>query len=273
MARLTRVNRGNSHSYRLDGRTVPGVTSIIGQLDKPALVNWAAKEVADFAVRDWARLSEIDAPARYEALKSAHRSKNRKAQIRGTRIHALGERLARGETVEAAAELRPQVEGYARLLDMWEVETVATECPVASTAYRYGGTFDALFQVPKLGRVLADIKTGKAVYDTTALQLAAYRHADLVLTPEVGPPGPRGGRPKTTWVEEPMPDVDMCAVVHIRDDGIVELVPIEADLEVHRAFLYLVGLWNVWHERVDWSARDRETFAPVVGEPLHLEAS
>ena len=35
---FTRKNHGDNHSYYLDGVKIPGVTSIIGVLDKPALV-------------------------------------------------------------------------------------------------------------------------------------------------------------------------------------------------------------------------------------------
>src|SRR5690606_13549775 len=37
-----------SHRYRLDGEWVPGVTTILGVLNKPALPKWSAKAVAEY---------------------------------------------------------------------------------------------------------------------------------------------------------------------------------------------------------------------------------
>ena len=37
-----------AHRYRLDGKAVPGVTTILGVLDKPALPKWAAGAVAEY---------------------------------------------------------------------------------------------------------------------------------------------------------------------------------------------------------------------------------
>ena len=49
--KLTRRNYGKGHSYYLDGEKIPGVTSVLGDgLAKPALINWAAKTVAGYAV-------------------------------------------------------------------------------------------------------------------------------------------------------------------------------------------------------------------------------
>ena len=56
-SRLQRRNYGNGHGYQLDGRKVPGVTSITGKLDKPALIGWAARTAAGYAVDHWDELS------------------------------------------------------------------------------------------------------------------------------------------------------------------------------------------------------------------------
>ena len=37
-----------SHRYKLDGQWVPGVTTILGVLDKPAIPKWAASQVAEY---------------------------------------------------------------------------------------------------------------------------------------------------------------------------------------------------------------------------------
>ena len=53
MSRPTTSTRGlkfydASHRYKLDGEWVPGVTTILGVLNKPALTKWAASQVAEY---------------------------------------------------------------------------------------------------------------------------------------------------------------------------------------------------------------------------------
>jgi hypothetical protein len=123
------------------------------------------------------------------------------------------------------------VEAYARFLDRWDVEVIATETPVAHTGWGYAGTADAWANVgrgPLAGaRVLLDIKTGKRVYDETVLQLTGYRYCDLW-----HPNGPES--------EEPLPPVDAVVVAHVLTDD-VEVLPVDADEPAWRQFQYLLA--------------------------------
>ena len=267
--RFQRRNHGGGHSYSLDGQRVPGVTTILGTLNKDALVGWAAKQSAAYAVENWDRLSRIDVLTRATEIERARFATNRKATTKGNRIHALGDELAHGRAVDVPVEIQPQVEAYAKFLDMWDLETIATETPVCHSGYQYAGTFDLIARSDKLGTVLCDIKTGKGVYSETALQLAAYRYADLRLEQAVEV-GPRGGR-KVSWVERPAIEVDHAVVFHVTDDA-VELVPLVTTPSVFTSFLYLLEVYVTWIERTNWKNKDDEKFAPVVGNALWPES-
>ena len=268
MTRFERKKAGSGHRYTLDGFEIPGVTTIIGTLDKPALINWAADQSATYAVENWARLSEIPLIERHKQIKNARNQRNREAIVKGNRIHALAEKLQKGLEVEVPAAIEPQVEAVARFMDDWEIQTIHTETPVCNTDYRYGGTLDTISTAPRLGTVLLDWKTGKGVYDETALQLAAYQHADLALAArEVV--GPRGGR-KTVYDEISMPPVDGCYVAHVLADAI-ELHPVTTDDQVFRAFQHLRMVYAMWIERVGWKYRDTPTYAPTIHKPIYLE--
>ena len=267
--RFQRRNHGGGHSYSLDGQRVPGVTTILGTLNKDALVGWAAKQSAAYAVENWDRLSRLDVLTRATEIERARFATNRKATTKGTRIHALGEELAHGRAVDVPVEIQPQVEAYAKFLDMWDLEAIATETPVCHSGYQYAGTFDLIARSDKLGTVLCDIKTGKGVYSETALQLAAYRYADLRLEQAVEV-GPRGGR-KVSWVERPAIEVDHAVVFHVTDDA-VELVPLVTTPSVFTSFLYLLEVYVTWIERTNWKNKDDEKFAPVVGNALWPES-
>lgn len=268
MSRFVRRNVGTSHSYQLDNLRIPGVTTVIGILDKPALVGWAARETAIYADDNWAKLTPMRSGDRIELLTKARSNTNRKAVVKGNRVHALGERLAHGETVDAPLEIRSQVEAYARFLDQWQLTTVATETPVCDTEYRYGGTFDLIAESPQFGRALMDIKTGKGVYGEVALQLNAYSACDLRLVAnEIT--GPRGGK-RTEWVEAPMPEIDSLLVAHVLEDT-VEMVPIKMDPTITDAFLHLLEVFETWHKRTAWDFRDEDTYDPPVGKPIYPE--
>ena len=276
MSGFTRKNHGNSHSYYLDGMKVPGVTSIIGVLDKPALVNWAATSVAEHAINNWERLSGMTLVNRYEELKQAHRLKNKEAIVRGKRIHALAERISVGEAVDPQdASLVAAARAYADLLDAWELEPVMLEASVLNRDYLYAGTLDGVFTSPRLGTIIADTKTGKRAFSEVALQLAAYRNADVYLE-ERPRTGPRGGKLPSDWVERPMPSVDGAVVIHIEretDDSpaVAHLQPVQAGPDIFEQFLYLREVFAGWVERTGYDHRKSESYNPPVGAPLYPE--
>lgn len=247
--RLVRRNHGRGHSYQLDGHKVPGVTTISGALPKNALINWAGKVTAEYAVDHWDELAAAPPSERLNTLTRARYASSSAAALRGTQIHALGDAVSRGEPVDAGVH-QGEVEAYARFLDRWDVAVLATETPCANTAYGYAGTADAwatFGRGPLEGqRVLLDIKTGKGVYDETALQLTGYARCDL-------------WHPKGPETEEPLPPVDSVVVAHILTDA-VELLPVTCDQAQWLQFQYLL-------QTARWLDN-----GPYIGEPM-LEPS
>lgn len=263
-AELNRLKRGQHHRYYIDGTPVPGVTTIAGVLDKSnALKIWAARTCAGYAIEHWTELSDLPMMDRAKRIEDAPKNYVSKKAAKGTRIHALGERLARGERVQADDELLGPAQAYAKFLDRWDIETIALEAPAASTRYMYAGTLDLLAYAPKLGNVLIDIKTTGRVYSEVSLQLAGYRFADIYQE-QVEKIGPRGGR-KTEYVEHPMIPIDGCYVAHVIEDD-VTLVPVEADEQIWRTFLHLREVWE-FKDRTDFKGQNN----PTVHEPIWPE--
>ncbi len=230
---IRRINRGRGHSYvDANGAKVPGVTTILsGGVPKPALVNWAANTTIAYAVDHWDELSDLAVSERIKRLEKARFADRDTAANRGTRVHALAVPLAAGEEVDVPDELVGHVESYARFLDDFHVTPRLSEYVVMSHRYGYAGTADLqadLLTSPPGGSAetwLLDIKTSRSgVFGETALQLAAYRYADVY----VGADGQ----------EHPVPPVARTGVVHVRADG-YELVPVIAEQRQHRDFLYV----------------------------------
>lgn len=148
--------------YKLNGEKIPGVTTICGQLNKPALVYWAFKlgqENPDITLRE-AQQGALDI---------------------GTLAHDMVECHLLGKNGPDKREYPADIfdaafQSYQNFL-VWaeqnKLEVIATEQSFISERYRYAGTLDAVVTLNgKLGVV--DWKTSKGVYLEMKLQLAAY---------------------------------------------------------------------------------------------------
>lgn len=183
---------------------VISVTSAIsGGLPKPFLVGWAAKMAAEFAVDNLGAIAAlVDAGqkrAAVDMIKGArYRDMNEKAD-RGTIVHAAVEAYVAGAPLsekDIAVRLEearlpkgiakaavPMVQGVLTFLQDAEPEILWSEATVYSRTHGYAGTADLIARMHVGGSrvpVVIDIKTSKAIYDETALQLCAYARADFV---------------------------------------------------------------------------------------------
>jgi hypothetical protein len=237
--RLHKFGRGG-HAYTLDcdcpGRyrktdphKIMGVTTALNAKSKQALVGWAGRITAEYALDHWDELAAMPPSERLDTLRSVQFNTKNAAALRGTTIHELGERLAHGKVVDVSDDNRGPVEAYARWLDRWDIQPIATEVAVANTQYRYGGTADLFAYIGKLDVTAAiDLKTSKGVYTETALQLTGYVRCDLWQ-----PDGPDS--------EQAMPVFEETYVAHIRPDS-VDLLPAECDDEAFTQFLYCLAM-------------------------------
>jgi hypothetical protein len=244
---LVRKNHGKGHSYYLDGEKVPGVTTILGgTLPKNALVEWAGRTTAGYAVDYWEELAELPPSKRLDRLNRARFEDRDNAARRGGDVHRLGATLVGGEEVAVPDELAGHVASYVDFLNTYDPKPVLVETVIGNRACRYCGTFDL---VADMGgeRWLLDLKTGRSgIFPETALQLAAYRRAEFYLGV--------GGEEVT------LSDLGITRLgaVHIRADG-WELREVLHEAEVWEVFRHLAWVYR----RIEGD-RDREWIsAPV----------
>ncbi|ALJ20401.1 hypothetical protein [Microbacterium sp. No. 7] len=251
--RFRRRNYGRNHGYLLDGQKIISVTKILSLgMPKPALINWAAGEAAQLA---WEKRDEL-ATAPYtefiQTVSKAHERKRNSAAVKGTAVHAYGQRLVHGERVEGIPdEVAKKVDQYVRFLNEWQVVPVVTEAAICNLDAPYGGTLDLIFTSPLFpGRVfLADIKTSRAVYGETALQLEGYARADFYI-------GEGGG------------EVDLAGI------GITDHVVIHLEEERYHVIEMEKGdlVWSIFHaalgvaRAMDGPRGESEMDALVIGE-------
>src|SRR3990170_4434209 len=121
-------------------------------------------------------------------------------------------------TAEAAVDHRADLEGWVALGGRDGAVGFLTK----AVTHGYAGTLDAIAKIA--GETwLIDYKTSKGVYPETALQLAAYGHAEFI------------GRPGDP-TRYAIPPVDQYGVLHLRPEG-YELVPMTVDASTFEAFL------------------------------------
>jgi len=250
-----------------------GVTTL-GKLGAPgnpdALIGWACNQVGRKAVSSLPVLSSMIANGQEDdavrMLVSARWESNKLAIQRGRDLHDAAEMLGLGQPLEDDRET-PYVEQYRRFLEDFAPKFEMVEAPVYNLTYRYAGTLDTIAVVQDM-RLLWDVKTtdkrptadNRPPYPETALQLVAYRRAELVgLSPALQREW--GGRryyvydPVAPYAE--MPEVDGAAVLVVSPYD-YQLVPVRADDEVWQSFLYV-------REVARWSA---DVSKRVIGPPI-----
>lgn len=179
-----------AHRYRMDGKHVTGVTTILGGgIPKPALIRWAPKVVAEWVANPENR-SELDSllyGSTTDAIKFLAGLPNQlrdDAAERGTEVHDLAEQLNLTGEVNAPDDLLGFITGYLDFMDTWQITPVLAENIAGNREHWYSGKFDLIATSPYLagGRpVMIDLKTSKGVYLETALQCAAYARAEFYM--------------------------------------------------------------------------------------------
>jgi len=146
--------------YRLaNGTIVPGVTTITGVLNKPALVYWANQ----MGLKGIDTRKYVDAAARV-----------------GTLAHEMVEYYLRGERLDLSDYTPNEIEKARRAFRkfvVWakplDLQPILLEEPLVSESYRFGGTID-FYGIRNAIPSLIDFKTSKGLYAEHLLQVAAY---------------------------------------------------------------------------------------------------
>ena len=157
--KLYKVSQAHTVYKTANGDRVPGVTTVLGVLNKPALIKWAN----DLG------LQGIDSTKYRDAAASI-----------GTLVHAMVEANLKGLELDVTDftpnEIQQAEVGFKKFID-WKTnrnfEIIASEQSLVSEINKYGGTIDCVAKVD--GKVtLVDFKTGKGVYNEMFAQVSAY---------------------------------------------------------------------------------------------------
>lgn len=235
---------GREYVHPMTGVSYPAVSTITSHV-KVWLDQWHRKLAATEAVRHVEHYATLEPAAAIEAICHAAKITSEEGRRRGSAVHDVIDQKLQGEVEpifdeEAPADVRPTFEQFERMVDELGVEVILNEVTVYNSTHHYAGTLDALARIPRLhgdGLVVLDWKTGKKVYPTAALQLAAYRHAEEIT---YGVP----------CVSRPMPEIVATYAVHLEANR-WRLVPLASGRSVFDGFCSLAAFARFWseHER------------------------
>lgn len=165
------------HHYTWGSAPVPGVTSILQVIGKPALVPWAAKMTADHFIK-CIKEGRKDFDVIHKESKGAHRKAASDAADIGKNVHAYAECYFKKQPLPTLItdQAKRGVEAFHKWIDAHKVEVLASERRLFSKEYYYAGTTDLIAKVDDLLTV-GDIKTSSGIWPEMRLQTAAYQQA------------------------------------------------------------------------------------------------
>ena len=264
-----------------DDLTCWSVTSILKTIgSSDGLIGWTANTVSAYAIDYrpvWEATLEHEGREAAIAKIAAGRFVRPKGQQRsaaelGSDIHAAIEAwVLDGTRPDTDDEISPFLDQVGDWLDRFQPEWHASEVAVYSPTFGYAGTADGFLTIDGV-RCIIDFKTSRDSVDSrgkikkpwsdVALQLAAYRHAEMaaVWRPRRHEKWRRRYyllSPEEQAAAVPVPEVDAGLAIHVTPEHCIAY-PVRCDEPVHEAFLYAV-------EAARWTY---ETSKNVIGTPL-----
>lgn len=246
---------GRTYQLPSTGELFVSVTTAIGSLNKPALVAWAARSVAEGAVANISelqrRLEEEGPDATIRWLKGLPYSMRDTAADLGSAVHGAVEQLILGKPMKAWPKLaQGHQRQFTRFLDAYRPTFELAEETVWNRTAGYAGTLDFIASIGGR-RLLIDVKTSpKGPWPEVALQLAAYQRAEFIALPD--------GK------ERPLPVCDGAAVLKLNADGYL-LVDVDTSDRVYQSFLDALACYRWQNDLAPHVIREMVT-------PIALEA-
>jgi hypothetical protein len=199
---MPRKSKTKAHTryYLSNGTEVPGVTTVLQVLSKPALIHWA-----------W----ELGMKG-----EDYRKTRDNLADV-GTIAHYLVECELKGETPDLKDYSPDDIDlAENALIKFYEwqkqhtIEVIFAEQSLVSEQFKFGGTLDCLAYVDGV-KTLLDFKTSKSIYAEHIIQLSAY----LQLLRENNHPDVR--------------DIRVLRIGRTEEEGYEEIVKKAVDLENH----------------------------------------
>jgi hypothetical protein len=213
------------------------VTTILNVLSKPGLSSWITKEAVKKSLqlyRDGSLGELIDEMGEQAAIahlsKASNQARDESAKL-GSRVHDYIEQEIAGLEPEVTPEIKGFADQFELFKEKYSPKFTHSEAQVFNRKAAYAGTLDAICVIGD-ETVIIDTKTGKSVYPTVALQLAAYSRAEFLAD--------------VNGIDEHrMPEIHSAAVLHLRPRS-YHFTEVNISDEIYNAFRYVqqAFLWE-----------------------------
>lgn len=174
----------DTHTYTLDGKRMTGVTTVLGVINKPALIGWSARMASEYVLENLKDLNDLEEVC--EAAKTAHARKRDKAAESGTDVHGIIESWIKAAIKETGGLIigearnpdvydNKQVKNFLVWAENNKVKFLVSEKVMYHPNWFVGGTADFTCEIDGK-KYVGDIKTSSGIYDRTPFfQCAGYR--------------------------------------------------------------------------------------------------
>ena len=177
MTQRIEVNGKRYYRHPETGRLAPSVSQIVWDVTADSLTKWGARMAANF-VLDHINDRVSKTTLRDAAILQPEAAMKTAADI-GTLTHELA--WSQNRPTDLPKEVESALISWDWFLQESGAILIAEEQEVLgflddNDTIGYGGTYDAIIQMPDSRRVLIDIKTSRQIHNAYALQLSAYHH-------------------------------------------------------------------------------------------------
>lgn len=165
------------HAYQWGGAFVPGVTSILQCIAKPALMPWAIGVTRDYWL-EAVNAGRTDFAKIHKESWSASKKIAKDAANIGHNVHEYAEAFFKNQPLPELLtdEAKRGAEAFHKWTSAHTIKILASERRVFSKEHYYAGTCDFVAEIDGVFGV-GDIKTSSGIYPEMRLQTAAYQHA------------------------------------------------------------------------------------------------
>ena len=179
---------GFRHKYTVDDEPVPSVTTVLGIIAKPQLINWAAYCAVDSvasALEAGKAYDELELSTIFDTARKAHYQKKVDAGNIGTFIHKWIEDYIKGtpQGMPVNEDLKDSINHFLTWVEKYKVKFLLSEQMTYSKKYKYAGTTDFICTING-DMYIGDTKTSSGIYPESLIQTSAYRYARSEEFPE-----------------------------------------------------------------------------------------
>lgn len=166
-----------AHAYTWGSQFVPGVTSILNCISKPALMPWAIGVTRDYWL-EAVNAGRTDFAKIHKESWNASKNISKGAADIGKNVHEYAECYFKKQALPElmTEQAKRGVEAFHAWTDAHKINILASERRVFSREHHYAGTCDFVAEIDGVMGV-GDIKTSSGIYPEMRLQTAAYQHA------------------------------------------------------------------------------------------------